>query len=410
VKKRLFSVLLSLLIALFSGHFNRQATQAACLSFSDLIQNGGYAVADPAGSIISACDPDAPFVPASIVKIPTALAAFHILGREYRFQTALYMDRQDNLYIKGYGDPFLVSEEVEIILGRLRERGVNRINNIFVDTSSFALSSPLPGRGKSDNPYDSPVTAVGVNFNTISFRVDDHGRVTSAEPQTPTLPIMTELGKGFREGEYRVNICREGCRPEVRSARYAVELFRGIQRKMGIPGDGNSGRGDVPEDADLVYVHDNTRTLEDVVSSLLEYSNNFVANLVYLACGAQKYGYPATWEKAGQAAREALNRVIGARAAGMMHLKEGSGLSRHNRVTARSMVQVLVAFKPFMHLLQEKKGAAIKSGTLKGVYNYAGYLQDGSPFVIMLNQEKNTRDDVLRRLQQLSLTGKDLAR
>ncbi len=406
MKKRLFFTLLSLLITLFSGHFNRQAAQAACLSFSDLIQNGSFAVAAPDGKIIASCNPGESFVPASIAKIPTALAALYILGPEYRFQTALSMDSRNNLYVKGYGDPFLVSEEVEIILGRLREQGVNRINNISVDTGSFALSAPLPGRGESDNPYDAPVAAVAVNFNTVSLRVDERGGVASAEPQTPTLPIMAELGMGFKEGEYRINICRQGCRPEARSARYAAELFRGIQRRMGIPGDGDAGRGIVPEDAELVFIHANTRTLEDVVSSFLEYSNNFVANQVYLACGVQRYGYPATWAKAGRAVQEALLRILGARAADGIRLEEGSGLSRRNRVTAQSMVQALVAFKPFMHLLQEKKGAGIKSGTLKGVYNYAGYLRDGSPFVILLNQEKNTREQVLQRLQNFLLTGK----
>jgi D-alanyl-D-alanine carboxypeptidase/D-alanyl-D-alanine-endopeptidase (penicillin-binding protein 4) len=402
VKQRYISVLLSLLFVFSLGQFQRQAAYAACLSFSDLIQNGSYIVADPSGKVISSCNPNKSFIPASIIKIQTALAAFQILGLDFRFQTAFYTDQQDNLYIKGYGDPFLVSEEIEIILSRLRKRGVNRINSISIDNSSFALSGQVPGRGKSDNPYDSPVGAVGVNFNTVSLRVDDNGRIISAEPQTPTLLIMKELGKGLKQGEYRVNICRKDCQPKVQTVRYATELFRELQRRMTIPGEGQLGSRKVPEEAELVYIHKNTRSIDEVVSSLLKYSNNYVANQVYLVCGAEKYGYPATWQKAERAVREMLEDVLGAQTAATIHIKEGSGLSRENTIAAQAMMQTLIAFKPYIDLLQEKKGGNLKSGTLKGVYTYAGYLSDGKPFVIMLNQQKNTRDAVLKRLQKLS--------
>ncbi len=402
MKKGSFSALLSFLVVFLFICSPRQAALASCLSFSDVIKNGSYIVADLNGQIISSCNPDKPFIPASIVKIQTALAAFHILGRDFRFQTAFYADQQSNLYIKGYGDPFLVSEEIDIILDRLLEREIKTINGIYIDNGLFDLHGQVPGLGKSDNPYDSPVGALGVNFNTINFKVDGRGKIISAEPQTPTLPLMKELGKGFREGEYRVNICKEACHPEAQSARYAAELFRELQRRKAIPGHGRVGVREVPEDARLIYIHRNTRSLDEVVYSFLKYSNNFVANQVYLVSGAEKSGYPATWQKADMAAQETLADMIGVRSADKIHMEEGSGLSRQNSMTAQAMMQTLLAFRPFMQLMQEKKGANIKSGTLKDVYNYAGYLNDGKPFVIMLNQEKNTRDTILKRLQKIS--------
>ena len=76
-----------------------------------------------------------------------------------------------NLYLKGFGDPFLVAEEVALILDRLQDSGVARINGIFVDNSSYDLEEQVPGRGTSDNPYDVPVSATAVNFNTVAVRV-----------------------------------------------------------------------------------------------------------------------------------------------------------------------------------------------------------------------------------------------
>jgi len=377
--------------------FHLQAAQAACKTFSGLIRNGGYAIADSQGRIVSCCHPDTPFIPASILKIATALAALRILGKEFRFTTEFFIDQQHNLYIKGYGDPMLTSEEVALILQHLRDRGVNSMNGIFIDSSSYALSEQPPGRGGSNNPYDAAIGAVAVNFNTVNIRVNDQGTVVSNEEQTPTLPLMKKLGRGLGPGRYRLNIFRPGCEIGDMTARHTAELFRALQRRAGISGDGPLGSRPVPAACRLVYRHGNSRTLEEMLVSSLKYSNNFIANQIFLACGTHQYGYPATWGKARRAVRTALNHTLGASTADEILMDEGSGLSRRNRLTARTMLRVLQAFQPYAGLLPEKKGMRLKSGTLDGVYNYAGYLRNGAAFVILLNQPLNTRDAVLKR-------------
>ena len=361
-------------------------------------------MADASGRIESACNLDAPLVPASIVKILTALAAIHILGLDYRFGTTFFTDADNNLYIRGAGDPLLISEEVALILTALKKRNVNKINDIYIDNSLFALENQVPGRGQSDNPFDSPVVATGVNFNTVNIRVDTAGKVVSNEPQTPTLPIMHEMGKSLQPGTYRLNICQAGCMENERTARYTAELFRGIQERIGMAGGGTYGLRSVPAGAKQVYRHENSQNLAQVVASFLEYSNNTLANQVFLACGAMKYGYPATWQKGRNAVMETLSEILGPETATNIIIEEGSGLSRNNRVSAAAMIRALIAFSTSKELLPIKNGQRIKSGTLDGVYNFAGYLDRDKPFVIMINQKKNTRDRVLQRLmkQQVS--------
>jgi len=219
------------------------------------------------------------------------------------------------------------------------------------------------------------------------------------------LPIMKEMGRGLEQGVYRLNICQEECIPDELTARYTAELFRGLQRREGISGDGRFGIRHVPASTRLIYTHENSRNLNQVVASFLEYSNNYIANQVFLTCGARKYGYPATWDKARRAVQEALEDILGPATASMTALYEGSGLSRRTSTTASAMIRTLAAFKPYKKLIQEKNGNRIKSGTLDGVYNYAGYIHNEKPFVILLNQEQNTREKVLRRLERL--TGHD---
>jgi D-alanyl-D-alanine carboxypeptidase/D-alanyl-D-alanine-endopeptidase (penicillin-binding protein 4) len=81
-------------------------------------------------------------------------------------------------------------------------------------------------------------------------------------------------------------------------------------------------------------------------------------------------------------------------------MEEGAGLSWHNRITARAMLQLLKAFAPHADLLRYRYQVLVKSGTMKGIFNYAGYLPGGNPFVILLNQRRNTRRTVLARLKR----------
>ncbi len=376
-----------------------QSAFAGCPKFSDVIHNGGWAVEDKRGNLVGGCNIDTPFIPASILKIPTALAALRVLGLKYRFRTEFYLDFGDNLYIRGYGDPLLISEEVLVILRNLYSQGVRTINSIYIDDSAFALEHQPPGREPSSNPYDAPIGATVVNFNSVAFRVA-HNNIASAEPQTPTLPLMRELGRKLARGRYLINICPDGCRTKRRMARLTAELFRGLQQKAGISGRGVLGIRKAPAHARLVYFHKNSRSLDEVLASMLKYSSNFIANLLYLTIGAEKYGYPATWAKANRAVHNALVSELGKKTAALIVQEEGAGLSRNNRVTARAMLAVLKKFRPHRELLRRRSHVLVKSGTMKGIFNYAGYLPDGNAFVILLNQQRNTRRTVLARIRQ----------
>ncbi|MDT8334818.1 MAG: D-alanyl-D-alanine carboxypeptidase, partial [Desulfurivibrionaceae bacterium] len=120
--------------------------------------------------------------------------------------------------------------------------------------------------------------------------------------------------------------------------------------------------------------------------------------------GAESYGYPATWEKGRKAIREFIEKDPQLAAAAIT-VTEGSGISRENRLTVRAMLRILELFKPHARLLPEKDGVLLKSGTLTGVYSYAGYLDNhGKPagFAIILNQNRNTRDEILKILRDIA--------
>jgi D-alanyl-D-alanine carboxypeptidase/D-alanyl-D-alanine-endopeptidase (penicillin-binding protein 4) len=169
---------------------------------------------------------DQPFVPASILKVFTVQLATATLGLDFRFSTEFYLDGE-YLVVKGHGDPFLVSEELDLIAAALQSRLVGRkLEGVVVDDSYFQPQLRVPGVGRSTNPYDALNTATAVNFNTIAV-LKRGGQILSGEPQTPLTRSRARWLERAGTGHLRFQI---GDRPEeVR--RYAGELTgsRGVE-------------------------------------------------------------------------------------------------------------------------------------------------------------------------------------
>ena len=363
------------------------------------ITHGGYALAQN-DKLLAARSPDTPLVPASIWKIATALHAMERLGSDYRFATLCYYGPDQTLYVKGTGDPMLVSEEVALLAGRLYDAGVRQVTAIVLDDSAFALDgAAADGASDTLNPYDVWNSALAVNFNTIHVIKDAAGQIRSAEPQTPFLPIMSRLGKGLPSGTHRINISQN--RKQI--WQYAGELLANSLSAKGIAVSGQVRSGTVPDGLPLRYRHLSSKSLPETLAAMLEFSNNFIANQIFLACGAQQFGYPANWKK-GKMAMEEFLRQRTKLPPHTFVVEEGSGLSRKNRITPRAMLTVLDAFRPYAGLLPSSRGVLVKSGTLHGVYSYAGYFKNSQgldPFVLILNQPENGRDRLLRYLERL---------
>src|SRR4029077_2395332 len=112
---------------------------------------------------------DAPFVPASGTKIVTAWLAMEILGGDYRFQTRFYLDDKRILYVRGGGDPFLVSEELALLAPQLVAAvGKTPLTGIVIDASYYPSDLRIPGIEDTNESYDTLNSAFSVNFNTIS--------------------------------------------------------------------------------------------------------------------------------------------------------------------------------------------------------------------------------------------------
>lgn len=384
------------IVAIFLPASRPQAAPNSLPAANSLIERGAYLVSRN-GSVVLAQNEGQLLVPASTWKIATALMAFDCLGEGYRFESHFFLQDGD-LYIKGYGDPFLVSEEAEEIVRVLRQRGVLRLHDIVLDGSFFQLEQVrAPGAENSLAPYDAANSGLAVNFNAINVEVAEDGTLRSAELQTPLLPVMRTVAAALPPGAHRVNLSQQSARIDS----YVGELFQAFLSRQGVVCLGSVRKGKVPESAKPVYRHRSSRSLVEVVGKMMHYSNNFIANQLFLACGAKVYTAPATWRKGEQALSAFL--LASGIGKGEFQVKEGSGLSRENRITATALLHLLKDFVPYANLLPKTPGRLLKSGTLNGVYAYAGYFVNGvglDPLVLILNQPKNSRAQVIDRLER----------
>lgn len=352
-------------------------------------------VKGPAGRTYVSINGDTPLVPASILKVLTASALLDGLGPGYRFKTDFHIDPDNNLKIKGYGDPLLVSERLAEIAVHLASK-LATINHIILDDSYIAQPVVIPGRGRSDEPYDAPNGALCVNFNTVAFR-RDQGRWVSDEPQTPLLPsaIPKIRASGLRRG--RITLAADS----AEALQYTGEMFHHFFTKAGIQIKGDIRYGTVdPDNERLLWRYHSQSDLRQVVAKLLEFSNNFIANQALLVLGAHQDGPPATMEKGIAALRHHFHHELGIASGKVV---EASGISRQNRLSANAMANILAYFAPHYQLLRHKGRQFYKTGHLKGVRTRAGYLESARGgryrFAAIINTPGKSTNIVMRILE-----------
>ncbi|MFT4096321.1 MAG: D-alanyl-D-alanine carboxypeptidase [Rhodoblastus sp.] len=326
-------------------------------------------VVDAQGNELVAQNADKPFVPASVAKLATAWMALETLGADYRFQTRFYLDDKRTLYVRGGGDPLLVSEELAPLAAELVAAiGKAPLAGMVLDASYYPADLRIPGIEDTTESYNALNSALAVNFNTISA-VRRGASIVSGEKQTPITPLaIDQFRKRGANGRGRISLAQD---PSL-SLQYAGELLAAFIEKAGGHVNGGITSGSTPAGLAPVYVHRQSRPLSEILHALLIGSNNYIANQVFLEIGAHRLGAPVSLEKSLKVA----NDMLAAQDLGQaIHLEEGSGISRGNHFTARGLAKILALLAPHADLLKRGKGAAYKTGTLDGVRTLAGYAE-----------------------------------
>ena len=386
------------------------------------------------GEVVLEWRGDEPRNPASTIKLLTTLVALDVLGPAYRWRTDVYAagelkaGRLDgDLLLKGYGDPFLVTERVWQLLRDIRHAGVREITgNLLIDDSWFDVGDYDPAAFDRQplRAYNVAPNALLMNFKVVRYWFAPNfagGAVdVRMDPPLDNLSVENRLGlangscRGYQRG---ITVTTNKAIDEVTFSgrfptgckQYAMDrtvlshnefvygLFNTLWRESGGSIAGGWQNVVMEEDAEPLLSFDSL-PLTDMIARVNKHSNNVMARQLLYTLGAEVNGPPGTEDngKAVIAKWLADNKLSSTDIA----IENGAGLSRKTRTTARDMAQMLMFAwrQPYMPeylaslSLSGLDGtlrrrfrnsdlvgkAHLKTGSLDHVTAIAGYLQSKS--------------------------------
>ena len=369
-----------------------------------------------------------PVNPASIIKLVTTWSALEMLGPAYAWSTPVFVDGtisngtlRGNLHIRGQGDPKLVVERLWLLLRRVQALGINNIaGDIVLDRSAFETVQQDPGAfdGEPLRPYNAAPDALLLNFKSVimTFVPDRTANVAQVSFEPPlagvqmqqTVPLTAVDCSDYRgtlkpdfsdparirfTGSYPAT-CGERSWPVAYAdpKSYAARAVEGMWRQSGGKLTGSTREGPVPAGLKPAF-EAQSPPLAEVIRDINKYSNNVMAQQVFLTLSLQQKG-AGTLEGSREIVSRWWRERVGGPAEETPVMDNGSGLSRSERITANALTRLLQSAwaSPMMPELMSSLpitgvdgtlkrsraktvGAAhLKTGSLNGVTGVAGYV------------------------------------
>jgi len=350
---------------------------------------------------------DRPMVPASNLKLLTTAAAVAELGADWRFATRLLgtaaLDAdgvlRGDLVLWGSGDPSLRRDVFDAaglpdpalhLAGLARQAGLRRVDgSLLIDEGYLDREVLNPDWEPSDlaNDYAAPISALSIHGNCLDLFVDGTRGSTSPSLRIETLvdgySLRNEVDFAPGANVLSVGALRPdaGSRVTVRGRISRGEQFRfrvpvvdpplffgrclgAALRERGITVEGGLQRetGAASLHPGAVVLAEHLASLEWPVRLANKQSDNSMADHLFKVLGAER-GEQGSFAGGARAVLGFLRDRVGTSTDGVV-LHDGSGLSARNRVTARAMVDTLVAMQT---LAEPERGMFLRSLPVSGL-------------------------------------------
>ncbi len=423
-------------------------------------------VMDPVTNrVLASHNPNLALIPASNQKLLTSGAALITLGESFVFRTELLLDGT-RLIIRGSGDPGLgdpvllersdppmtVDDLLERLASSVAARAQDGITEIIADDRVFDRQYAHPSWPEKDlnRWYCAEVAGLGFHTNVISVFVSPAPEGPGAAPRVsvqPDAPVYTlnNRARTTTSGANSAWIARPAPanvftlfgdvrRPALAPIRASIHepplftagLIRSALHNAGVPVPSNSALR-LASDRDQFT---NAETVAVVMTALPEVlrrcntdSHNLYAEALIKRIGYEVTSDAGSWANGAAVIRMLLSERLGPDHASSVHIADGSGMSRNNRVSPATLAAWLdsisddpALFTPFVDslaapgegtLTSRFKNVSLdnqvraESGYLTGVYALSGYLIDPTTsrrivFSMIINEGRRSSGNARR--------------
>ena len=368
-------------------HFERPESEIELVSdlhqlMMSRVRNGTWGVVVLSltrNDTLYAVNPDEPLQPASNMKLFTTALALDQFGAAHQFSTDVLRDGtlgadgvlRGNLVIRGDGDPALSKRFItgnggamDALAQLVANAGVKRVTGTLIADASAFDTQRIPEGWQVrylQSGYAARISALSLNENLVIVRVKPGTAKTAAvvtlDPAT-TLPVASTVrtvpGSGARISAHTTSAGvievkgTIGKRAGERAYQLVVEdptafcagAFRRALQSRGIPIDGTTAFAATPASAVKV-----TGLQSPSIGQMLDVMNgesiNHYAELLFRDAGRNASpNSVGSVESANKLLQSFMTTKVGA-APGAVFAADGSGLSVLDKITPRSLVQLL---------------------------------------------------------------------
>ena len=348
-------------------------------------------VLDENGALLADVNGTVPRVPASNQKLLSTAFALDRLGTDFRLRTRLLRHADGSMEIVGEGDPDLSIAEIQrFAMVALGEGGSRSTNTPETPIRLLVREEPKRRWWHSDwqqadrtYAYGAPITRLALTSNALSSAV-----------MNPAARLQRILDSTARQ----------------QGGRLSMVMVDHEQRERGAPIAGD----------DTVVLHsEDSAPMHALLSLANTESHNFTAEVLLREAADN-------WDVNRAAlANSRWLQSQGISTAGL-RIRDGSGLSRGNRVTSRTLAELLLRmgqhpmasyYQASMAIAGQRgtlrrlyRGTPLegrfwgKTGTLRGVRTLSGILEtaDGPRYVSMISNGGSTPNTVMGKVLRAS--------